>query len=238
MKKVLLLLVAVCLLIGCGQSGTNNDNAAQGASSEQNVESNETSGATDSLQTAKEAYAGLGVVATGADLVMTSVYKAWAYSIDDAQDEHYRYMSMFAKDVGLDNDKAEKAYYEVIKGTLYDRYKEMYDNGDILMYDGMMRGLTDASIVIDTVMHYYQNDGYLDLLSESLAESKEKIQKVSQENPNASYLQDLKDYYTKVELYKDFALSPSGSFIELSSRMEEFRTDIKEYQSKLSFDLE
>ncbi len=64
------------------------------------------------------------------------------------------------------------------------------------------------------------------------------IKQINEIYPSYEYMQELIDFYTQVNLYYEFILSPTGSFQQLSSKEAQFENDINDSIIHLSLFLE
>lgn len=230
MKKTLSILLVLCFCVGMIACGSATAPINKISDTNAPTATPTPTPAVDTLEVAKKAYKDLAGAYYLTDNIMVSVYNAWHYSIYDAR-EHSSDVNdtlyYFSSAVGLKRDLVTEAFGELIEGSLYDT--PLYSS---------LKGyqLEEASICVGIVQKVQAES--ITNIKELLDDAKEGIKTVSANSPEASYLQELKDYYSELESYYNFLVSPSGSFAELSGVINGYRKNISSYQSSLSFDLE
>ena len=180
----------------------------------------------DAKTVAKEIYDELNDVYATSDIIMGTVSSAWHYGIF-GEDDSYDVWGGFASETGMDKEKLKSAY------------KSLYASSDNEIYNEvLMFGPTDFQSCVNTVIQVYRDEGILDTCDTELTDAETKLKEIYNANPDEQYISDLRDYYSKVKGYYDFATSPSGSYDELSATVEGHRKDIDDLKNSLSFDLE
>jgi hypothetical protein len=226
MKRIFTVFLTLFLcysLFGCG-----------GTDKEEEKETEATTEATsevDALEIAKTAYEGLNTISDATDLLMSEVYSAWGFSIYQGGDYTLDYTKGrldFAKATGIDSMKIADAVPKALENTAYGALGEN-------VYG---QAFDDAACCVAIIQQVHTDDGLLDKIETLLSETKDYIKTVSAEDPEASYIDDLKNYYSEVQSYYDFAKSPTGNYKECSATMEEYKKNISNYKNNLSFDLE
>lgn len=176
----------------------------------------------DSLSLAKEVYASLNKTTSYSASVISDVSAIWAWCIFDAEDEHYDDVSV---NVACETDLEIS---EVVQA-----YEDLYGEETDSIYKYLL--LEDYQYAVPTVVRAYYNKGYYQTTEDELNSAKEKIQSLSGEE---SYYEDLKNYYTAVINFRDFAFSPTGNYQNLSTTVNDYISKIDTLESNLSFDLE
>lgn len=234
---------AMVLFVGCGSnveksSNTNNEpQTNQTVETSQATETTEKSGTADALEQGKAAYEDLNNVTLKVDEIMSTVYNGWSYTIYD-----YDFSSIlnavgywdiwgkeeWATNSGIDFKKFKNVFAKLVIG------------GDPTTKDDMTTFAScygEPAYLIAGIIAYYQDEGVIDTIDNAMAEVKNNIKTISDIDPNASYLQGLKDYYSEMNSYYEFVKSPTGNFAGLNDTVETYRTNLKKYKNDLEFDL-
>lgn len=220
-KYLLLLVVTMCigLLSGC----SNGESVAP-------VETNNYEEQQEMKDLAKETYELLNETAIEVDEVMIGVCKAWRFSIYEAEEYVFSYDSFGAKilaqEIGVseaDFKKGYEAYVDKKKGQLTGDY----------WYGTFLR---DATCCVNGAVYAYYYNGKLTNIEDDLDTIQSNLQTLSNCGYEIAGLSTLRDYYSKVVSYKDFAISPTGNFAGLSSTVKSYQNELMEFKNNLSID--
>lgn len=91
---------------------------------------------------------------------------------------------------------------------------------------------------VTTVIEAYTHNGYIGHAQSSLDLAKQNLKTLSQDYPDYIHYEDLKDYYTAVNSYFDFCVSPTGNFEQASNSNNEYQKQVKECMSALELEFE
>ncbi len=229
MKRICFVVIAFTLIMsGCGNNGGTQEASNDiGKTDESQVET------VDTEQTAKDAYRYLNSAVESTDLVMTTVLDAWYFAINHNDDEYGLDYSSgcydFSKEVGIPSSgDVSKAMNSVLEGTTYEALGEKYY--------GM--AFSEPSYCVACALKCLENAQITGKLDEVMSETKTMIKEIMESNPDASYLDTLKQYYSEVESYREYATNPTGSYLDAQSTVETYRSNLKSYKNDLSFELE
>ena len=81
----------------------------------------------------------------------------------------------------------------------------------------------------------FKNNGTYTKAEELLASAKESLKSVTNDYSDYTGYPTLKSYYSEVSSYLEFAKSPSGSFSQLKTTIDNYETKMRTYKSDLSF---
>lgn len=88
---------------------------------------------------------------------------------------------------------------------------------------------------IDLVVDSYEASGLYQEVEALLNEAQAALKTVSESNADYQYYPSLKQYYSKLQAMFEFVKSPTGSFEQLKTTMNNYSTDIRTFQGDLSF---
>lgn len=226
-KIIAIMLVVSCAVLTACSNGSSNTQVAQ-----ETEVSTKTVETVDSNELAKKAYENLNEAADTTDTVMGSVYSAWHFSIFSGDDYTLNFNSGaydFAKEIGVDSGTASTAMSKVLSDVpSFARLGESYYG----------QGFAEPVYCIKAVLLICDENGISDDIEKKLSDAKEEIKQISDADPNYKNLDELKKYYSEVQSYYEFAVSPSGSYKECGSTIENYRSNLKTFKNDLSFDLE
>ncbi len=229
MKRICLIVTIFTLfMLGCGSiSDTEEETNEKDKADESSVE------VVDTTQTAKDAYRYLNSAVESTDLIMTTVLNAWYFPINHDDTEYgLKYSSGcydFSKEVGIPSSgDVSEAMNDVLAGTAYEALGEEYY--------GM--AFSESSYCVACAIKCLENAEIIGKLDEVLSETKAMIKEIMDNDPDASYVDSLKQYYSEVKSYREFATNPTGSYLEAQSTVETYRSKLKSYKNDLSFELE
>ena len=166
---------------------------------------------------------------------MGKVSSAWEFSIYDGDDVRYldTGISSFSRKTGLNKSEVEKAVNDIIEVIK----SNSAENMQALMTDTLFISyiFPDASYCILIVYTIYNNNGFIDGTDKLFNDVKDYIKEIDDSD---KHYNELKELYTTLLNYWEFAKSPSGSYANLSSNIQNYKNDIDTIISSLSFDLE
>ncbi len=186
-------------------------------------------GKADKTDVAKEAYANLNTASDATDIISDSVLSAWEWSIEEGESYINDYEIGCAElggAIGFKQSDVIDAMTIVLEGTPYDPDESILSGA----------ALAQPEYCIACAIQCL--DSMNEELDNTMNTTKDAIKDISDSNPDASYLEDLKDYYSEVDSYKDFATNPTGNYINAQSTVSTYRSNISSYKNSLELDLE
>ncbi|MBQ7290574.1 MAG: hypothetical protein IJW76_02485 [Clostridia bacterium] len=211
MKKILsLILVVIMLLSVCSCGGDNNSTGT--TESPKEIE----------YIAAEKAYTELIEAHNLCVSAMDSIYGAWYFSIYE-YDDYYGTSGFneFCDKANVDpteliNAISDFAGYSVSKSTAYGLFEEF----DYSTYF--------VGIVL-------KNNGTYEKINGHLASAKESLKSVTNEYSDYTGYSVLKSYYSEIKAYGEFCESPTGSFSQLKTTVDNYETNLRNYKNDLSF---
>lgn len=255
MKKVLVLLLVLVMCIslgGCGGPKCSIEGCGEKAVEDTTYEEPYCSNhlaSKKSYDLAKNAYDMIGVAYGYCEWMGNDIIAAWRAGIYDKSD--------FAKKGSSDKvellaSKLTLSYYDTSVGaaaayqlrwkgvaweTLSEEEKEESRTSDgtyMLTLEAYGSELFQACVM--SVIEGYTHNGYAGSAQSSLDLAKGYIKTLSQEYPDYSFFNELKDYYTAVNSYYEFCMSPTGNFEQASNTNNDYQKQVKECLSALEFE--
>lgn len=150
--------------------------------------------------------------------IMDAIYGAWYFAIYESDDySGYRLLNAFASEVGLDSSEISAA---------------MTSLGISSTYYSILEDFSSAVIIVETV---FKNNGTYTKAEELLASAKDSLKSVTNDYSDYTGYPTLKSYYSEVSSYLEFAQSPTGSFSQLKTTIDNYETNMRTYKNDLSF---
>lgn len=154
--------------------------------------------------------------------VMDSIYGAWYFSI-------YKYddyigstgFSEFCDEANMDSTELINAIsdffgYSVSKSSAYRLFEEFEYS-------------THFVIIV------FEENGTYEKINEHLSNAKELLKSVTSESSDYTGYAVLKSYYSEIMAYYEFCKSPTGSFSQLKTTVDNYETNLRNYKNDLSF---
>ena len=257
MKRFIALLMAIIMcssLAGCGTPKCSiegcKEKAVEDTTYEEPYCSNHLA-SKKSYELAKNAYDMIAVAYTYSEWIGNDVIAAWHAGIYDQSDFAQKGSS---DKVELLASKLTLSYYDTTVGTaaayqlrwkgvawetLSEEEKEESRTSDgNLMLTLEAYGNELFQVCVMSVIEGYTHNGYAGTAQSSLDLAKGYIKTLSQEYPDYGYFDELKDYYTAVNSYFEFCMSPTGNFEQASNTNNDYQKQVKECLSGLEFEFE
>lgn len=162
--------------------------------------------------------------------VMDSIYGAWHFAIYKA-DDYYSAQSCFnafISNANLDYDEALNALNTVLLSM---------GISDPTGTD-QLAALRVFSIAVDVVVQVYIDNGTYDLINTNLSDAKTSLKAMTNDYESYTDYATLKSYYSEVVAYSEFCQSPTGSFTQLQTTIDNYETNLRNYRNSLSFTYE
>ncbi|MBP7212939.1 MAG: hypothetical protein KBA03_01770 [Anaerolineaceae bacterium] len=229
MKKTSMLLLCLVyiatVLYGCGSSEA--ELAAQAATAEAQAAAIKDQKAFD---TAKEAYTALSNAADSTISVMDSIYNAWYFGIYDADDSSPEtVISDLAKEVPLSREELDAGLQSLAKELDDD------ESGLLRLMASDSRNVSNWQWLLYLINESYNVNGKFDEIQENIDLANVALKTMTAEFDDYKHYPALKELYSKVVSYAEFAQSPTGSFQQLSGTITDYENDIRTLRSDLSF---
>lgn len=229
MKKAsMLLLSLVCiatLLYGCGPSEA--ELAAQTATAEAQAAAIKDQKAFD---TAKEAYTALCDVADSTFSVMDSVYGAWRFGIYETRGSFPALVILnLAKQIPLSREELDVGLESLAKNL------NVTEDDLLLWMTTDNKNVSNWQWLLYLVGESYNTNGVFEEIQENIDIANAALKSMTAEFDDYKHYPALKEFYSKVVSYAEFAQSPSGSFQQLSGTISDYENDIRTLRSDLSF---
>ena len=213
-KKSLSILLVLCLilttLVGCNSNNETEE------------ELNEADSKAYEYEQAQKAYAELNEAAELCEYAMDVVYGAWYFAMYDAESgsADYKNYDGFEKKTGLTYDEIEAAMASL--GLSYD--DSFY--------------LTDFNYAVKIAQICLNNKNIYEDARAKVENAKKYLKEVTDTYADYTAYPTLKQYYSEVSSYLEFAENPSGSFSQLKTTIDNYETNIRTYKNDLSFTFE
>ncbi len=221
-KKILIIVVAivvvaalvVAILLGTS-NGSNNGSALDNPNS--NVSNNNPK--ETEFENANKAYENLVSAHELCVDIMDSIYNAWFFAIYEADDysSSYRMINAFANKTDLTSSEVEEALESL-----------GYSSSNYYL-------LEEFDYAVYVVKYALQQKGVYKQAEDHLLQAKNSLKEVTSEYQDYTGYPTLKSYYSEVSSYLEFATSPSGSFSQLKTTIDNYETKMRTYKNDLSF---
>ena len=224
MRKLFVLILAIALmllLVGC--SNTTSEKSNEQKENEQEQQTNTSPTETDvdkqayEFEQAQKAYVELNKAANLCENAMDVIYAAWHFAIYEGDDG----------DV-FDLSKATGLTYKEISDVLS---SWGYSTADPIDYGSFNNTVNIAKYALINRGVYSEAQACVD-------NAKQYLKEVTNKYADYTAYPTLKLYYSEVSSYLEFAKSPSGSFSQLKTTIDNYETNIRTYKNDLSFTLE
>jgi uncharacterized protein YceK len=182
-------------------------------------------GSNKAFDTAKEAYQSLCDAADSTIDVMDSVYGAWYFGIYESDDS---FTSTIASDLAASTSMATSDIEAAIKSL-----GESSGLGDRLIY--LLFGDDAFHYCLSVVNEAYELNGTFDSINNNLDIANASLKTMTAKFDDYKHYPALKEFYSKVSSYAEFAQAPSGSFQQLKDTINDYENDIRTYRTDLSF---
>ena len=151
-----------------------------------------------------------------------TIYGAWYFAIYEAElgVSDYKNYDGFEAKTGLTYNEIESAMKSI--GLSYD--------------DSFM--LTEFSYAVKIAQICLTNKNIYKNIHTHIENAKAYLKEVTDEYSDYTAYPTLKRYYSEITSYLEFIESPSGSFSQLKTTIDNYETNIRTYKNDLSFTLE
>lgn len=166
---------------------------------------------------AAAAYAQLLLAEGYCDMFSSMIYDAWYFAIYESDD--YLYLSSivpaFSREVGISQDLVKEGINAYLKKI---GYSNITDSARV----AVLCTNSGALFVVDYALT--QNNGFKNA-SGCISGAKDLIKNLDPSYASVNAYSELTSYYSAVSSYYDFCYSPNGSFSQLSSKLNTYRSN-------------
>lgn len=216
-EKLLALILTISLTlctVGCSNTPTKEEITNNSNEEDSNKEADKKS---YEYEQAQKAYAELNKAAALCEGAMNVIYAAW-------------YFAIYEGDKGDEFDLSEAT--GLTYGEISDVLKSWgYSTADPIDYGSFNNTVMIAKYALIKRGVYSDAQACID-------NAKTYLKEVTNEYADYTSYPTLKLYYSEVSSYLEFAQSPSGSFSQLKTTIDNYETKIRTYKNDLSFTLE
>jgi len=170
----------------------------------------------------------------------SDIYEAWRlgiYDDDEVIDDGCAYL---AKELHLSEeeliDGAAYSLGELISGSWEEcteeeklKYKEAADSSFMLMEDELF------TWCVHVVSNAYIVNGKVDEIQEYLDTAKGQMRDLSENYSDYEHYPALKGYFTTTSSFFEFCQNPTGSFEQLKTTVENYKTTARDYNADLDY---
>lgn len=224
MKRIVcfvLALVLLCSMIACDSNSKQTQNAATTKSAPSTTAT--TNSKEKEFEAAKVAYEDLVTVEVACDVLIDVIYDAWYFTIYE-EDDYYQYapaLSAFCSRTGLKKD---------VVSALVE--KELENSGMEKTDSARVAVLSVTSCAIRIAISALEET--VTSTEELLNLAKDHMKNLTSQYDDYTGYSTLKSYYSELTSYFAFCKSPSGSFNQLETTMNNYKTNCSKYKNELS----
>jgi hypothetical protein len=208
------IVAVLALAFGGNRGGETNENGSNDGSSV----TDENSLKEAQFESANSAYNDIVSASEICIDIMDGIYGAWYFAIYESDDySGYSLLKAFSNEVGFSTSEITKAMTDLgLSSTSY-------------------YALEDFSTAVHIVKQAYKNDGKYTEAENFLSSAKNSLKSVTSEYSDYTGYPTLKSFYSEVSSYLEFASSPSGSFSQVKTTIDNYETKIRTFKNDLSF---
>lgn len=219
MKRILGFITACTILISLTACGNNNKKA---------------------FTVSKEAYDEITAAYEISDSFGSDIYEAWRLGIYHDDEILKEGTSYLVSELNISED-------ELIDGVAYTLLEITDSSWESASDDEKekMRSLADTSFLlfedelfsycVQIVANAYRVSGKADEAQTALNSAKSLMKELSEKYSDYEHYPNLKNYYTSTKSFFDFCQSPTGSFEQVKTTINDYRNDIRSYISDLDY---
>lgn len=220
-KMIAIIAVAVVAIVailafalGGKSGGVTGENGSNGGNSSTSVNSVKEA----QFESANSAYNDIVSASEICIDIMDSIYDAWYFAIYESDDySGYSLLYAFSNKVGFSTSEITDAMIALgLSSTSY-------------------YVLEEFNYTVHIVKQAYKNNGKYTEAENYLSSAKESLKSVTSEYSDYTGYPTLKSFYSEVSSYLEFASSPSGSFSQVKTTIDNYETRIRTFKNDLSF---
>lgn len=170
----------------------------------------------------------------------SDIYNAWRAGIYDHDEILDGGLDYLAKEVSLTKSNlADGLIYEICKATGEDVSDISQSERDSLINgsSGVFRMFEDTlfSFCVAVVNGAYEANGQAKIIQEKLNEAKTQMRDMSEKYSDYEHYPALKGYYTTASSFFEFCENPTGSFDQMKTTVEDYKSTARDYRSDLNY---
>lgn len=170
----------------------------------------------------------------------SDIYEAWRLGIHDDDEVMRDGCAYLAKELSISEDEiAMGVAYSIaeIGGKNWDELSEEDKNLYISKADNTFKGMEDNlfSWCVAVVSNAYIANGKAGEAQSYLTDAKTQMKDLSENYSDYEHYPALKGYYTTTSSFFDFCQNPTGSFDQLRTTIENYRTTVRDYKADLDY---
>ena len=192
------------------------------------------------FEASKAAYNNVNSAYQITEEIASDVYEAWRLGISEKSNIAMGGCAYLADRLHISKD-------EVVTGVAYTMAKRSGLNWDELSKEEKKTYSSNAdsaflrsgdsmfSWCVSVVVNAYIANGEVKKVQGYLTEAKEQIKELSDKYSDYEYYPALKGYFTTTSSFFEFCQSPTGSFNQLQTTMEDYKTTARDYKADLDY---
>lgn len=192
------------------------------------------------FEASKEAYKNVNAAYEITEKFGSDIYEAWRLGIYEKDEVLDDGCAALAKELNLsENEIATGAAYAVIEilgedwKTVSDSDKQKYINNADSLFNAMEDDL--FSWCVNVVSCAYIANGKVAEAQGYLDEAKGQMKDLSNNYSDYEHYPALKGYYTTTASFFDFCQNPTGSFEQVKTTLENYKTTARDYNADLNY---
>lgn len=165
----------------------------------------------------------------------SDIYDAWMAGIYDSDELTDYGLTHLAKKVSLSESEllaGATALHNGENGT------STYTSYDIMHWMSIVDSSDDIplfSYCTSIVSYAYKENGKANEARDALTEAKALMKEMSEKYSDYEHYPSLKGYYTTTNAYFEYCLSPTGSFEQAKTTINDYRNKAREYRNDLAY---
>ncbi len=170
----------------------------------------------------------------------SDIYEAWRLGIYEKKDLQKNGCSTLAKELSLTEDEiAAGAGYTAAKvvGENWDSLSEEEKENYIGRADKYFSNFEDEMFTwcVELTSNAYIVNGKVEEAQKYLDEAKIQMKELSSDYSDYEHYPALKGYYTTTSSFFDFCQNPTGSFEQLKTTVEDYKSTARDYNADLDY---
>lgn len=193
----------------------------------------------EAFEKSSEAYDNINNAYTIVENIGSDIYEGWRLGIQEKDEITDKGCAFLAKELSLpETELKEATAYTVVVDVLGDSWenaseedKEMYSKP--VIFGALKDDL--FSFVVNVAKNYYVLNGDIEKVQNYLDEAKGQMKELSQDYSDYEHYPALKGYFTTTSSYFDFCQNPTGSFEQVKTTIENYKTTARDYKADLDY---
>jgi len=218
MKKLLALMLAAALTLSLTACGGKDKKA---------------------FEASQEAYNNVNAAYEIIENFGSDIYEAWRLGIYHGDEDDFD-LAYLADELALTEDELQTGLAYLINGDEWDSMSDDEKQGKIAFAGRYFPVLLKSSDNVFSVCVYivtaaYQANGKIAETKEYLDTAKMQMRDLSENYSDYEHYPALKGYYTTTNSFFDFCQTPTGSFEQLTTTIEDYETTARDYKADLDY---